>query len=106
MGSIKENRKLMVEQISKLKSSLNEAGYDRELQRLDSAKDFQKFFKKHKSKIDKQDARELKDEIESFKYMEFDLQDLENDGEDTYNEKIELDTAREELIDLLSKSLE
>ena len=75
---------------------------------LDSAydaKDFESHVESLKGKIDDSEYEDIKGEMEALKYMQMDMQDLDDAGEDTYNEKIEIDSAVEELKDRINAAM-
>ena len=57
-------------------------------------KDFKSIVSSLKGKIDDREYEEISDELEALEVMQDEMQDLEDDGEDTYNEKIEIDPLR------------
>ena len=69
------------------------------------AKDFESIVSSLKGKIDDQEYEEISDELEALDNMQQDMQDLEDDGEDTYNEKMEIDSAVEDLQDRIKQAL-
>ena len=69
------------------------------------AKDFESHIESLKGKIDDSEYEDIKGEMEALKYMQMDMQDLDDAGEDTYNEKIEIDSAVEELKDRINAAM-
>ena len=69
------------------------------------AKDFKSIVSSLKGKIDDREYEEISDELEALDNMQQDMQDLEDDGEDTYNEKIEIDSAVEDLQGRIKQAL-
>ena len=69
------------------------------------AKDFESHIESLKGKIDDSEYEDIKGEMEALKYMQMDMQDLDDAGEDTYNEKIEIDSAAEELKDRINAAM-
>ena len=69
------------------------------------AKDFKSIVSSLKGKIDDREYEEISDELEALEVMQDEMQDLEDDGEDTYNEKIEIDSAVEDLQDRIKQAL-
>jgi hypothetical protein len=88
------------------KESVNEGKFDRDVERLYDAKEFDRFIKKHKSKFDKKDYKELLDYAKSFNYEEKDFESEDfDDPFDEQNAEMQLDTSREDLKDLILKTL-
>ena len=69
------------------------------------AKDFKSIVSSLKGKIDDREYEEISDELEALDNMQQDMQDLEDDGEDTYNEKMEIDSAVEDLQGRIKQAL-
>jgi hypothetical protein len=89
-----------------LYESVNEGKFDRDVERLYDAKEFDRFIKKHKSKFDKKDYKELLDYAKSFNYEEKDFESEDfDDPFDEQNAEMQLDTSREDLKDLILKTL-
>ena len=70
-----------------------------------NAKDFESTVSSLKGKIDDKEYEEISDELEALDNMQMDMQDLEDDGEDTYNEKMEIDSAVEDLQGRIKQAL-
>jgi len=83
-------------------------GSDSSAEKIDNAydaKDFEPIVSSLKGKIDDQEYEEISDEMKALEVMQDEIEDLEDNGENTYNEKIELDFAVEDLQDRIKQSL-
>ena len=83
-------------------------GSDSSAEKIDNAydaKDFEPIVSSLKGKIDDQEYKEISGEMEALGNMQMDMQDLEDDGEDTYNEKMEIDSAVEDLQGRIKQAL-
>lgn len=92
----------MMEQIKSFKS-LNESGnHDRDIKRLETPKEFEKFIKKMKSKISKKDYKDIMEEYKSLELLDFDLEqgDADQDDYDVAVEDLQL-----ELTNALTENL-
>ncbi len=69
------------------------------------AKDFESIVSSLKGKIDDQEYEEISDEMKALEVMQDEMQDLEDDGGNTYNEKMEIDSAVEDLQDRIKQAL-
>ena len=82
MGNINENRKLMIKQIASFRT-VNESGkYDRDIKNLDTPKEFEKFIKKMKSKITKNDLKDIVEEFKSLELLDYDLEQGDTDQDE------------------------
>ena len=83
-------------------------GSDSSAEKIDNAydaKDFEPIVSSLKGKIDDQEYEEISDEMKALEVMQDEIEDLEDNGENTYNEKIELDFAVEDLQDRIKQAL-
>jgi hypothetical protein len=85
---------------------VNEGKFDRDVEKLYDAKEFDKFIKRYKSKFDKKDYKQLLDYAKSLNNEErdFEREDFD-DPFDEQNAEMQLDTSREDLRELILKSL-
>jgi len=106
VSKVKREIDKLKKQIEKNESVVNEGKFDRDVEKLYDAKEFDKFIKRYKSKFDKKDYKQLLDYAKSLNNEErdFEREDFD-DPFDEQNAEMQLDTSREDLRELILKSL-